>query len=230
MMHSSDFRRIIDILTKESFRGVLNISGGEPTLHPDLPAMLAYCSMRLRDARIVVFTNGHWVGNPRWQATLKGLFAGRNILVRFSLDRQHAEGAALASGYTDEQILREIEVSRFWKAHAFFDACVAEGLIPGEHFDFAFKGSAEEAGGYLSTLGEAPVYLIRFQKDPANRQKELGYFAVDLSEDGQPLVFLTLGHIPSGESLGGIENLPEALEINRKALLDADLSEKGPLS
>jgi hypothetical protein len=41
--------------------------------------------------------------------------------------------------------------------------------------------------------------------------------AVDLDKDGRALVYPTLGHIPAGEALGGLDTLPEALRMNREA-------------
>jgi uncharacterized Fe-S cluster-containing radical SAM superfamily protein len=218
-MRLSALKKAVDILARERFHGVLNISGGEPTLHPRVPEMVSYASKRLPGAKVVLFTNGHWVGRPHWRQRLRRLLAGENVLVRFSLDRQHAEGALRAANIIlEKNRLKEIESSRLKKARLFFEACLAEGALPGLHFDFAFKGSEDEAREYMCELGDVPLYLIRFQKDPAHRAKKMGYFAIGIDENNRTLVYPTLGHIYPGEPLGGIENLPPALRMNRKAL------------
>lgn len=219
IMRLLDFKRAVDILASERFLGVVNISGGEPTLHPELVEMLSYISERLPENRVVLFTNGHWVGHPHWRQTLRHLLVETTVLVRFSLDRQHADGAVLAEmGSFDKNRFKAIEQERFEKARLFLNACLSEGALPAYRFDFAFKGSEEEAGNYMSVLGEVPLYLIRFRKDPLHRPKELGYFALDLNENNQVLVYPTLGHLSAGESLGGIDTLPAALKMNRIAL------------
>jgi hypothetical protein len=210
-----DFRKAVDILATHDFRGTMNISGGEPTFHRGLPDMIRYASARLPSARIAVFTHGDWVGRRGWRRKLKRLAGGDNVLLRFSMDPQHVQGAILASGspLTDELEV-SVERERMAKARLFRDACT-DGGIP---FDFAFKGSSAQARRYLRELGEAPVYLIRFRAEPDKRPKEPGFFAVDVQEDSSILVYPSLGHIPAGEPLGGIETLPAALELNRKAV------------
>jgi uncharacterized Fe-S cluster-containing radical SAM superfamily protein len=215
----SDFKKVVDILASEHFRGVVNISGGEPTLHRDLVKMVGYTSRKLPNSKIVTFTNGHWIGRPGWVEKLRHLLAGDNIMVRFSLDRQHAEGAILATNSSlSEKQVRKIELLRFEKARHFLQACSAEKAIPGKNFDFAYKGSEQEAKNYMSKLGPVPVYTIRFRKDPSHRPEEMGFFAVEIDQSNQVLVYKTLGHIISGDFLGGIGKLPEALRLNRMAL------------
>lgn len=219
IMRLVDFKEAIDILVNECFQGVVNISGGETTLHPNLAEMVSYASNRLSNARIVIFTNGYWIGRPRWRQKLSHLLVGKNVLIRFSLDRQHAEGAVLASGTSfNESSIREIESARFKKARAFLEACLMERALPSIHFDFAFKGTRKEAKAYMFGLDEVPLYLIQFQKDPVRRSRKMGYFAIDLDENNHALVYLTLGHISADESLGGIENLSAALRMNRMGL------------
>jgi uncharacterized Fe-S cluster-containing radical SAM superfamily protein len=219
VMSFADFKRAIDILAREKFCGVVNLSGGEPTLHPDHSDFIAYASGRLPGARIVSFTNGQWVGLPHWRQRLKRLLANRNVVVRFSHDRQHSEGAAFALRRSaGKRYVDEIEKSRFNKALMFLNACLEEGAEPGKNFDFAFKGSEEEARKYMHELGEVPLYLIKFQKDPVHRPKKWGYFALDVNEDNAILLYPTLGHIPAGESLPGMEHLPKVLKMNRDAL------------
>jgi len=214
-----DFRLAVDILAREDFRGVLNISGGEPTLHRHLEEMVRYASRRLPAARIVVFTNGHWVRRRGWRRRLRGLLWGRNVLVRFSIDRQHAQGAARArGGRPSARLVREMELSMFRRARLFLQACRQLKAAEGRDFDFAFKGTVQEAKDYLRPLGDVPVYPIRFQKAPHNRPREMGFFATDLTEDGKMLVYLTLGHIPAREPMGGLESLAKALSLNRAAL------------
>jgi uncharacterized Fe-S cluster-containing radical SAM superfamily protein len=218
-MHLKDFKMAVDILVRERFLGVVNISGGEPTLHPELVEMLSYVAERLSENRVVLFTNGHWVGRPRWRQTLRRLLMETNVLVRFSLDSQHAEGAVLAEMDSfDESCFKAIELERFEKARLFLDACLSEGVLPDKRFDFAFKGSEKEARKYMSFLGEVPLYLILFQMEPLHRPKEFGYFALDLNENNQVLVYPTLGHLSAGKALGGINTLPAALKMNRMAL------------
>ncbi|MEJ2715933.1 MAG: radical SAM protein [Deltaproteobacteria bacterium] len=212
------FRQIVQTLAREDFQGVVNLSGGEPTLHPKLATMIRYVSETLPRARIIVFTNGSWIGQPWWRRKLESLMAGPNVLIRFSLDRQHAEGALKASARSGQDGLREIERVRFEQARAFQDACVSLGAEPGVRFDFAFKGTMDEARAYMASLGTPPVYLITFQKKPAQRTKKFGYFAIDIDSRGRASVYPTLGHIPRGEAIGGIEELPTALRMNRSFL------------
>jgi len=218
-MRQSDFRAAMDILATCDFRGTLNVSGGETTLHGRLCSMLRYASVRLPLARIAVFTNGDWVGRPGWRRRLRRMLAGPNVLVRFSLDRQHAQGAIRGAGRKiTRKRLEAAERNRLRQAGQFLDACLASGAKPGVNFDFAFKGTADEARAYMRDLGPVPVYTIRLRRDPDKRPKEPGFFAVDAQENGSPLVYPTLGHIPRGEHMGGLETLATALEINRRSL------------
>ena len=219
LLHFSDFEKIVNCLAGENFRGVINISGGEPTLHPRLINMLRYASRCIPEAKIVAFTNGSWIGQRRWRQELKNILSGPNVLVRFSLDREHAVGALATSAYPNNNVgLKQIEQERFQQAKAFTEACLDLGAVPGVHFDFAFKGTKQEAESYMASLGDVPVYYIEFQRNPAYRPKRLGYFAIDIDTEGRPLVFHTLGHIPKQESLGGIETVPVALSINRRPI------------
>lgn len=218
-----DFRRAVDILASCNFEGILNLSGGEPTFHKDLPSLTRYASLRLPEARIALFTHGDWVGAPGWEQKLGSLFVGKNVLIRFSLDRQHSEGALLAlEGKVTRNRLAAVESRRKGKARLFKDAMLSLEAVPGENFDFAFKGSLPEARRYMAGLGHVPVYLIRFRADPEDRPKEYGFLAVDVQEDNELLVYPTLGHIPTGEPLGGIETLSRALEWNRTALREKE--------
>lgn len=219
LLSPEDFGRVVGILAVNDFRGTLHLSGGEPTLHPTLSDMISLASRALLSPRIVVFTNGGWVGSRGWRARLKSLFAGPNVLVRFSLDKQHVEGRARARfGAATSEFLEAAEAELFDKARSFLEACLEEGAEPGTNFDFAYKGSPAEAKAYMAPLGDVPVYPILFQKDPARRPKRMGFMAVDLDKDGRPLVYPTLGHIPAGEALGGLEALPSALRMNRESL------------
>jgi len=215
----SELKQIIDILVRENFHGALHFSGGETTLHPDLKDMVTLAARDLRNSRIVVFTNGDWVGAPGWTGRLQGLFAEANVLVRFSLDRQHAVGKSKALfGHVREKTVADVEKERLEQARSFLAACLALRVKPGLNFDFAFKGTLDEAKKYMRLLGDVPVYPIQFQKSPARRPKHMGTMAVDLDSDGRARVFVTLGHIPRGEALGGIQTLPLALRMNRRAL------------
>jgi hypothetical protein len=215
IMRMSDFQAAVNILRDYEFCGVLNISGGEPTLHRGLPVMIRYASSNLPAARIALFTNGDWVGRPGWKQRLKRLAVGPNVLIRFSLDVQHAQGAILAACQSiNAANLKRVEQERIDKAKLFKEACIEFGF----HFDYAFKGSYTNARRYMRELGDVPVYLIRLRKNPDRRPKKWGFFAVDVEEDGGILVYPTLGHIPVNEPLGGMDALPIALEINRKAM------------
>ena len=66
-----------------------------------------------------------------------------------------------------------------------------------------------------------PLYLIRFRPEPERRPKQFGFFALDVDQRSRARVYLTLGHIPTGESLGGVETLGEALRVNRDALRES---------
>ncbi len=215
----ADFTDALERLASARYRGLVNISGGEPTLHPELPRMIERASQLLPQSRIAVFTHGHWVGHAGWRDTLGALLAGNNVLVRFSLDRQHAEGiAATGPGTPSDEEVAVMERARLEKARLFLDACVSEGAEPGVNFDFAFKGTREEGLRYTASLGAAPLYLITFRPEPDKRPKTPGFFALDVDDDNRPLVFRTLGHIPSGESAGGLESLLEVLAWNRAKL------------
>jgi organic radical activating enzyme len=206
-MRLPSFRRSINILAREQFRGTVNISGGEPTLHPRLSEMLRYASKMLPHSDIVVFTNGSWVGTKNWKYTLNGLLAGPNVIVNYSLDRQHAEGASRAAG-------KEMETALFDRARQFVRVCRG-------NFRIAFKGTQQEAEKYLRPLGKVPIYLIQFQKNPARRPKKAGVFAIEVNQQNRVEVFLTLGHIPRREPIGGLEMLTAALHWNREACRDA---------
>ncbi len=216
----SEFSRIVGLLAEHGFHGPLHVSGGETTLHPGLPEMAALAARHLPEAPVALFTNGNWVGEGDWRGLLRQLLAGPNILIRFSLDRPHAMGRAAAlHGPVSHRTLAESEDALFEKARAFLAACLEEGAEPGRNFDFAYKGDLGEGRQYLAPLGTVPVYPIVFQKDPLHRPKLMGFMAVDLDQQGRPLVYPSLGHIPAGEPLGGIETLPSALEMNRWALM-----------
>lgn len=218
-MSPADFIQTIDILTQEMFRGQLNISGGEPTLHYNLLEMMSYAAKRLPDAQIALFTNGHWVGNDGWCDRLRAIMSGPNILVRFSLDRTHAEGAIGGGwGPNREDNIRAMELTRLKKATMFVESCRDFAANPGVNFDFAFKGTLAEGRAYTKSLGDVPLYLIRFRQDPSKRPKELGFLAIDVNEDDVVLVYPTLGHIPTGEPLGGIDTLSSVLAMNRAEL------------
>jgi hypothetical protein len=219
LLSISHFRQIIRHLVKHNFHGVLNISGGETTFHPQLLKIVSLASGHLPRARIVVFTNGDWVGRPRWRSLLGSLLKYPNVLVRFSLDKEHAEGKAQAVyGSAGADGIAKIEKERLAKARLFLEACRKEGAQPGLNFDFAFKGTISEGQAYMASLGDVPIYPLFFQRNPASRPKQMGFLAVDLDPQGRPLVFLTLGHLSRGESMGGLDQLPLALAQNREAL------------
>ncbi len=219
LLSLADARKCLDILGAERFRGQLNISGGEPVLHGELEAILAYGADTVEASTIDVFTNGDWVGADGWEHRLRRLLAIPGIRVRFSLDRQHAEGAVLArSRHATADAVNRMERIRLEKARLFVEKCQNLSAKPGVQYDFAFKGTLEEARRYTSVLGEVPLYLIRLQERPAERKKELGFLAIDIDESNSPWVYLTLGHLASGEPLGGLESLAEALSIHRSAL------------
>jgi hypothetical protein len=219
LLSISHFRQIISLLVEHDFNGVLNISGGETTFHPQLLKIVSLASRHLPWARIVVFTNGDWVGRQRWRSLLKSLLQYPNVLVRFSLDKEHAEGKARAvSGSAGADRVAEIEKERLEKARLFLEACRKEGAKPGLNYDFAFKGTISEGQAYMASLGDVPIYPLFFQRNPASRPKQMGFLAVDLDRQGRPLVFLTLGHLSREEPLGGLDQLPLALAQNREAL------------
>jgi organic radical activating enzyme len=213
ILRFSHFKKLIEILAQEKFRGVLNISGGEPSLHPRLIDMLRHAAKNLPEIKIVVFTNGSWIGKPWWRKKLRSLLTVKNAIIRMSLDRQHAEGARRAS--QGEEGLSYFEDKIFQHAQSFLSAALSYGAIPGDDFDFAFKGNQNEADLYMARLGKVPVYCIEFQKNPEIRPKKFGYFGVDIDKQGKPYVFPTLGHILSQEPLGGMETLSTALQMNR---------------
>jgi len=214
-----DFRKVVDILADNRFRGILNISGGEPTLHEKLPELIRYASSGLGSARIALFTNGDWIGEDGWEPLLEACFSSPNVLIRFSHDEQHLLGKARAKGISvNEVILEELRLERSRKAAMFRERMKELGAVPGVNFDFAFKGSMKEARSYMSDLGDVPVYIIKLRENPEKRPKEFGFLAVDVQDNGDLLVYPTLGHIPDNEPLGGVESLPEALELNRRAL------------
>ena len=214
-----DFKKAVDILDEAGFHGILNLSGGETTFHEDLPKLMGYASSRLPNARIALFTNGDWIGARGWEERLEALFAGPNVLIRLSHDRQHSEGKLLASRRgSDEMLLSQTDRERTRQAEMFRDAMLSLGAVPGINFDFAFKGSIQEAEQYMDALGKVPVYLIKFREDPEKRPREFGFLAIDVQDNDDLLVFPTLGHIPENEPLGGLESLAEALEMNRLSL------------
>jgi hypothetical protein len=211
-MRMADFSRTIDLLAGEGFHGTINVSGGETTLHPRLADMLRIAAERLPRSTVTVFTNGSWVGRRNWERRLRALAAGPNVIINYSLDRQHVEGARRMS---PGRSIEDVETELFDRARRFVDAC---RQIPGIRFRFAFKGTAREAARYLRRLGEVPIYLIQFQKFPARRPKTPGVAAVEVDRTNRVLVFPTLGHIPRGEALGGLDTLRAALQFNREAI------------
>lgn len=218
-VRADDFRSVIEILADNGFSGVLNISGGEPTLHEQLPELISYASGCLENARIAVFTNGEWIGDEGWKILMKSCFPASNVLIRFSHDEQHLRGKLRAEGKPlDESSLARARLQRSRKALMFRDGMQGLGAEPGLNFDFAFKGGLEEARLYMGELGDVPVYLIKLREDPERRPREFGFLAVDVQENDDLLVYPTLGHIPDREPLGGLERLAEALELNREAL------------
>jgi len=213
------FKQIISLLVEHGFQGVLNISGGETTFHPHLPKIVSWASGHLPRSKIIVFTNGDWVGRSRWRSLLKKLLKYPNVLVRFSLDKEHAQGKARAlAGSAGGKRITEIENERLEKARLFLEACRKEGAQPGRNFDFAFKGTVSEGQAYMTSLGDVPIYPLFYQKDPAHRPKTMGFLAVCPDRQNQPQVYLTLGHLSRGEALGGLDQLPLALAQNREAL------------
>ena len=219
LLSISHFRQIISLLVKHDFHGALNISGGETTFHPQLLKIVSLASRHLPRARIVVFTNGDWVGRQRWRSLLKSLLKYPNVLVRFSLDKEHAEGKARAvSGSAGAERVAEIEKERLGKARLFLEACRIEGARPGLNYDFAFKGTISEGQAYMASMGDVPIYPLFFQRNPAKRPKQMGFLAVDFDRQGRPLVFLTLGHLSREEPMGDLDQLPLALAQNREAL------------
>lgn len=222
MLRLEEFQAAVDSLARAAFGGVVNISGGETTYHPQLAPMLVYASERLPGSHIVLFTNGTWIGKPWWLRRLRRLASGPNVLIRFSLDRQHLEGVlAAGTGPISDADRQRLEREQFKRAERFLKACEQLGLAPGTRYDFAFKGARSEAEAYLDRLGTVPIYPIAFERDPAHRPKKYGFFAVDIDKEGRPWVYATLGHIPRAEPLGGLEALPRALAMNRRRLVDA---------
>jgi hypothetical protein len=213
-----DFKRAIDILKSKRFQGILNISGGEPLLHPDLVKMLSYAVKNLRDAKFVLFTNGFWVGQPHWKARLKRIMSMSGVLLRFSIDRQHVDGAVMARGKLTSKAIVGTKAIYIQKALALKAESERLKAKPGKNFDFAYKGTPGEAREYLRELGNAPIYPILLQKNPRKRPREYGYMAIDIDESGRPLVYLTLGHLARGAPHGGLDCLGEAIEINRAVL------------
>jgi uncharacterized Fe-S cluster-containing radical SAM superfamily protein len=210
----AEIRVIAENLRREEFSGVINVSGGETTLHPELDAILATLSAGVTKARIVLFTNGSWIGSSGWQLRLDRFLSFPNVLIRLSLDSEHVQGEANATG----KDLDSVRKHSFERAGAFLEACLKAGATPGTRYDVAFKGTEREARTFLRELGPVPLYLITFQKDPHNRPRQDGYFAVDVDDAGAAAVYLTIGHFASRESLGGLNRIPEALSHNRKRL------------
>lgn len=210
-MRLDHFKRAVDRLASERFHGTLTLSGGETTLHPRLPEMLAYAGRRLPHSEVVVFTNGTWVGSHHWKRYLRQLLCAPNVFVHYSLDRQHVEGAARAAGGGSPA---EVEAALFARARAFVQAC---RTMHG-NFRIAHKGTRKEADGYLGPLGPVPIYTIAFQRNPRRRRKTPGVFAIEVNRHDRVEVFPTLGHIPRGESLGGLETIAQALRRSRLAM------------
>jgi len=220
LLSLAHFRQITRLLAKDKFHGVLNISGGETTLHPHLLKIVSIASGALPGARIVVFTNGDWVGHQGWRSLLKSLLQYPNVLVRFSLDKEHAQGKARAqAGSARAERVANIEEERLEKARLFLEVCRKEGGKPGVNYDFAFKGTRAKGRTYMATLGDVPIYPLLFQRNPSRRPKKMGFLAVCPDRQNRPQVFLTLGHLSREEPLGGLDQLPLALAQNREALM-----------
>jgi MoaA/NifB/PqqE/SkfB family radical SAM enzyme len=218
-MSVSDFEGAIDILVENKFLGVVNLSGGETTLHPDLERMVGYAAGRLSESHLVVFTNGHWIGMPNWRNRLKGLLKHQNVLVRLSADWQHVEGEALRENESlSDEICSDIKCAQLERVKIFVNECESMKVVKNMNYDIAYKGTLEEAEEYFGKLWPLPVYLIEFQKHPRKRKQKFGYLAVDVDEKHSAEVFLTLAHFSKRDSLGGLEMLAEALKVNRGKL------------
>ena len=203
----------------DHYTGVVNISGGEPTLHPQHSELLELLARRLPDASVVSFTNGSWIGASGWRERLRRLVSVPNMLLRLSVDKQHVLGAFKVARRTMPDVpYKDVESLLFKRTAMFLRECDTIGARAGHDYDIAYKGGYKQAGRYLSAFGDVPVYPIHFHTDPVNRPKELGYFAVDIDTDSRPFVFPTLGHVLKWEPLGGLETLGEALEMNRSYL------------
>lgn len=108
----------------------------------------------------------------------------------------------------------EVEATLFARARAFVRAC----RDIGGRFRIAYKGTRPEAAAYLRPLGSVPIHTIAFQRNPRRRRKVPGVFAIEVNRHERVEVFPTLGHIPRGEALGGLETIAEALRQSRAAV------------
>lgn len=83
-MTTEEFRRILDaMLSAESQIDVLNLSGGEPLLHPQLLALIDEAQSRRRIVRVSVSTNGlRLLDSPE----LLGALAGRHVTLSLQFD------------------------------------------------------------------------------------------------------------------------------------------------
>jgi MoaA/NifB/PqqE/SkfB family radical SAM enzyme len=81
----AQFRRLLDQALGLGFRQVA-VTGGEPFMHPDIPAILQYATTR---SNTVVLTNGLWVTSNR-PAALEGTDKSR-LTLQVSLDSADPE-------------------------------------------------------------------------------------------------------------------------------------------
>lgn len=91
----SDMKRIIDhILDRKENIELINITGGEPTLHPDLPEIIKVCQNE-RIARITMNTNGIRIANdPDLAQTIKDM----GVQLVFSLDTLDPQKSLIIHG------------------------------------------------------------------------------------------------------------------------------------
>lgn len=68
VMTTGEIRRVIDILADEAEVPSLSFTGGEPTLHPQLPELIAHAAGR--GMRVNLITNGLRCAEPRYVARL----------------------------------------------------------------------------------------------------------------------------------------------------------------
>jgi uncharacterized Fe-S cluster-containing radical SAM superfamily protein len=71
----------------EKIFDVLSIRGGEPSLHPELSAILKLCEKRAKS--VILETHGRWLETPNENRDLIDVIVGTGTTIKLSFDQMH---------------------------------------------------------------------------------------------------------------------------------------------
>lgn len=98
-------RLLVDDLVRRDYFGVI-LTGGEPTLHPDLPAIAAYARSRGLDVRVI--TNGTRLADPAFARALADAGVARVHVSIYSVDPE-VEARLRGAAGTLERALQALD-------------------------------------------------------------------------------------------------------------------------